>query len=61
MTYNGKGGATAVKAADFHGLTPQATRRMAKKLAEHQLLLVADVIGWTIKYRATPHTVFSLS
>lgn len=61
MTYNGKGGATAVEAADFLGLTPQATRRMAKKLAEHKMLLVADVIGRTIKYRVTPHIVSSLS
>ncbi|MET9774586.1 helix-turn-helix domain-containing protein [Streptomyces sp. NPDC006367] len=61
MTYNGKGGATAREAADYLGLTPQATRRMAKKLAEHKMLLVADVIGRTIRYRVTPHIVSSLS
>ncbi len=61
MTYNGKGGATAVEAAECLGLTPQATRRMAKKLAEHKMLLVAEVIGRTIKYRVTPHIVSSLS
>ncbi|MBV1940797.1 MarR family transcriptional regulator [Streptomyces sp. BV286] len=61
MTYNGKGGANARESAEYLGLTPQATRRMSKKLAEHKMLLVADRIGRTIKYRVTPHIVSSLS
>ncbi|MGG7568998.1 hypothetical protein [Streptomyces sirii] len=60
MTYE-EGGATAKNAAEFLGLTPQATRRIAKKLAEHKMLLVAEVIGRTIKYRASPHIVSALS
>ncbi|MFE1057061.1 hypothetical protein [Streptomyces rochei] len=50
-----------MEAADYLGLTPQATRRMAKKLVEHKMLLVSDVIGRTIKYRVTPHIVSSPS
>ncbi|MFD8375297.1 hypothetical protein ACFV2Z_31695 [Streptomyces sp. NPDC059688] len=60
MTYE-KGGATAKEAAEFLGLTPQATRRIAKKLAENRIFLVAEVIGRTIKYRASPHIVSSLT
>ncbi|MEU0770661.1 MarR family transcriptional regulator [Streptomyces albogriseolus] len=56
-----KGGASAREAAEFLGLTPQATRRMAKKLAENRIFLVADRIGRTIKYRASPHIVSSLT
>lgn len=32
-----------------------------KELAENKLLLVADRIGRTIKYKASPHIVSSLS
>ncbi|MFE0472387.1 MarR family transcriptional regulator [Streptomyces sp. NPDC058947] len=60
MTYD-KGGATAKDAAEFLGLTPQATRRIAKKLAEHHIFLVAERIGRTIKYKASPHIVSSLT
>lgn len=60
MTYE-KGGATAKEAAEHLGLTPQATRRIAKKLAEHHIFLVAEVVGRTIKYRASPHIVSSLT
>ncbi|GGY18993.1 hypothetical protein GCM10010358_82480 [Streptomyces minutiscleroticus] len=60
MTYE-KGGATAKEAAEFLGLTPQATRRIAKKLAENKIFLVAEVIGRTIKYRASPHIISSLT
>ncbi|MGW3152135.1 MarR family transcriptional regulator [Streptomyces sp. NPDC001177] len=60
MTYE-KGGATAKEAAEFLGLTPQATRRIAKKLAENKIFLVAEVIGRTIKYKASPHIVSSLT
>src|SRR5690606_20712624 len=60
MTYE-KGGATAKDAAEFLGLTPQATRRIAKKLAENKIFLVAERIGRTIKYRASPHIVSSLT
>ncbi|WP_234431865.1 MULTISPECIES: hypothetical protein [unclassified Streptomyces] len=56
-----KGGATANEAADHLGLTPQATRRIAKMLAEHKCLLVAERVGRTIKYRASPHIISSLS
>ncbi|MGW7401756.1 MarR family transcriptional regulator [Streptomyces cyaneofuscatus] len=60
LTYK-EGGATAKEAAEHLGLTPQATRRIAKELAENKLLLVADRIGRTIKYKARPHIVSSLS
>src|SRR5690606_5538468 len=60
MTYT-KGGATAGEAAKFMGLTPQATRRMAKKLCENRIFLVEEVIGRTKKYKASPHIVSSLS
>ncbi|MGW0885303.1 MarR family transcriptional regulator [Streptomyces sp. NPDC002671] len=60
MTYE-EGGATAKDAAEFLGLTPQATRRIAKKLAEHKMFLLAEVIGRTIKYRASPHIISALS
>ncbi|MER6570281.1 helix-turn-helix domain-containing protein [Streptomyces sp. NPDC001093] len=60
MTYE-EGGATAKEAAEFLGLTPQATRRITKKLAEHKMLLVAEIIGRTIKYRASPHIISALS
>ncbi|MFF0205980.1 MarR family transcriptional regulator [Streptomyces sp. NPDC005017] len=60
MTYE-KGGATAGEAAKFLGLTPQATRRLAKELLKHKIFLVEEVIGRTIKYKATPHIVSSLS
>ncbi|MGJ5756524.1 MarR family transcriptional regulator [Streptomyces puniciscabiei] len=60
MTYE-NGGATAKEAAEFLGLTPQATRRIAKKLAEHKMLLVVEVIGRTIKYRASPHIISALT
>ncbi|MGW7256842.1 MarR family transcriptional regulator [Streptomyces sp. NPDC054834] len=56
-----KGGATAVEAAEYLGLTPQATRRIAKKLAEHKMLLVAEVIGRTIRYKASVHIISSLT
>ncbi|MFI8201024.1 MarR family transcriptional regulator [Streptomyces sp. NPDC085942] len=59
-TYN-EGGATAAKAAKHLGLTPQATRRIAKQLAENRIFLVADVVGRTIKYKASPHIVTSLT
>ncbi|MFJ8871208.1 hypothetical protein ACIRD6_36325 [Streptomyces sp. NPDC102473] len=39
----------------------QATRRIAKELAENKFFLVADRIGRTIKYKASPHIVSSLS
>lgn len=55
------GGATAKEASEHLGLTPQATRRIAKQLAENKIFLVADVIGRTIKYKASPHIVSSLS
>ncbi|GGR59473.1 MarR family transcriptional regulator [Streptomyces griseomycini] len=60
MTYD-KGGATATEAAKYLGLTPQATRRMAKKLCENRIFLVEEVIGRTKKYKASPHIVSSLS
>ncbi|MFJ9813378.1 hypothetical protein ACIRTB_34685 [Streptomyces sp. NPDC101158] len=60
QTYE-KGGATATEAAKYLGLTPQATRRIAKQLAENKIFLVEEVIGRTIKYRASPHIVSSLS
>ena len=60
MTYE-NGGATAREAAEFLGLTPQATRRIARKLAENKIFLVAEVVGRTIKYRASPHIVSSLT
>ncbi|WP_103535989.1 helix-turn-helix domain-containing protein [Streptomyces sp. SM11] len=60
MTYK-QGGATAKEAAEHLGLTPQATRRIAKELAENKIFLVADRIGRTIKYKASPHIVSSLS
>ncbi|WP_184503089.1 MarR family transcriptional regulator [Streptomyces botrytidirepellens] len=60
LTYE-KGGATAKEAAEFLGLTPQATRRIAKKLAENRIFLVEEVIGRTKKYRASPHIVSSLT
>ncbi|WP_234444186.1 helix-turn-helix domain-containing protein [Streptomyces sp. NRRL S-1868] len=60
MTYN-KGGATASEAAKYLGLTPQAARRMAKKLCENRIFLVEEVIGRTKKYKASPHIVSSLS
>ncbi|MDX3343800.1 helix-turn-helix domain-containing protein [Streptomyces baarnensis] len=56
-----KGGATAKEAAEHLGLTPQATRRIAKELAENKIFLVADVVGRTIKYKASPHIVSSLT
>ncbi|MFD3908979.1 MarR family transcriptional regulator [Streptomyces californicus] len=59
-TYN-EGGSTAAKAAKHLGLTPQATRRIAKQLAENKIFLVADVVGRTIKYKASPHIVTSLT
>ncbi|MEV7420974.1 MarR family transcriptional regulator [Streptomyces sp. NPDC089919] len=55
------GGATANEAAAHLGLTPQATRRIARMLAEHKCLLVAERVGRTIKYRASPHIISSLS
>ncbi len=60
MTYE-EGGATAKDTAEFLGLTPQATRRIAKKLSQHKMLLVAEVIGRTIRYRASPHILSSLT
>jgi hypothetical protein len=60
QTYE-SGGSTAGDAAKFLGLTPQATRRIAKKLAEHKMLLVAERIGRTIRYKASPHIISSLS
>lgn len=60
MTYD-KGGASASEAAKYLGLTPQATRRMAKKLCEHRIFLVEEVVGRTKKYKASPHIVSSLS
>ncbi|MGW8768365.1 winged helix-turn-helix domain-containing protein [Streptomyces sp. NPDC055815] len=60
MTYR-DGGATAKKTAEHLGITPQACRRILKKLSEHKMLLVADVVGRTIKYRASPHIISALS
>lgn len=60
MTYK-RGGASAKEAAEHLKLTPQATRRIAKELSENKLLLVADRVGRTIKYRASPHIVSSLT
>ncbi|MFE7968257.1 MarR family transcriptional regulator [Streptomyces cellulosae] len=60
MTYE-KGGASAREAAEHLGLTVQATRRIAKKLAEHKMFLVAEKVGRTIKYRASPHIVSALT
>ncbi|MCX4400136.1 MarR family transcriptional regulator (plasmid) [Streptomyces sp. NBC_00053] len=60
MTYK-QGGATAKEAADHCGLTVQATRRIAKELAENKLFLVAEVIGRTKRYKASPHIISSLS
>ncbi|WP_327258192.1 MarR family transcriptional regulator [Streptomyces sp. NBC_01244] len=56
-----KGGATAGETADYLGLTPQATRRIAKKLSDNKLFLVAEVVGRTIKYKASPHIITSCS
>lgn len=60
MTYK-QGGASAKEAAEHLGLTVQATRRIAKSLAANKIFLVAEVTGRTIKYRASPHIVSSLS
>ncbi|MCY0938426.1 MarR family transcriptional regulator [Streptomyces sp. H34-S4] len=60
LTYE-MGGASAKEAAEHLGLTPQATRRIAKKLAENRIFLVAETVGRTIKYRASPHIVSSLT
>jgi len=60
MTYD-KGGATASEAAKYLGLSPQAARRMAKKLCENRIFLVEEVIGRTKRYKASPHIVSSLS
>lgn len=47
----------AKEVAEFLGLSVPAVRRIMRKLAEGGFLVVDDVVGRTIKYRASPHIV----